>query len=153
MKTLVLGLGNPVCSDDGVGFHIARALENRVNPQEVTVTQDSVAGLDFLDLLIGYKQAIIIDAIQTKEGKAGQVYHLEPGAFNATQHTITPHDVTFFTALELGRRLGLSLPEEIHIYAIEVEDISTFSEECTDRVRKVIPLVVDMILGELGLSS
>jgi len=150
VKTLILGLGNPILGDDGVGLRVASALEGRLNRPEVTVTETSVVGLDFLDLLAGYDRAIIIDAIQTKEGKVGQVYRLEPEAFNATRHASTPHDVNFATALELGNRLGLALPQQIVIFAIEVENVSSFSEECTPEVERAIPLCVEMVIEELN---
>ena len=108
---MILGLGNPILSDDGVGLRVARELEDRLNRPEVTVMETSVAGLDFLDLLVGYDRAIIIDAIQTVGGKVGQVYRFEPGDFDATLHASTPHDVNFATAIELGNRLGLDIPQ------------------------------------------
>lgn len=149
MKTLILGLGNPILSDDSVGLRVAGALKDRLGQPEVTVMEASAAGLDLLDLLSGYDKAIIIDAIQTRDGKVGQVYQLEPEAFNATQHASTPHDVNFATALELGYRLGLKLPRQIIIFAIEVEDVSSFSEDCTPEVIAAIPACVKMILQEL----
>ena len=152
MKTLILGLGNPILSDDGVGIRVAEELKDRLNQPEVTVMEVSVAGLDFLDLLDGYDRAFIIDAIQTREGKAGQIYRLEPGAFDTTRHTTTPHNVSFTTALELGKRLGLALPQQIVIFAIEVEDVSSCSEECTPEVMAAIPTCVRMIIQELRMA-
>lgn len=149
MKTLVLGLGNPILSDDGVGIRVAEELEGKVDPQKVTVMETSMAGLDLLDMLAGYDRAIIIDAIQTVGGQAGDIYQLEPGALDSTQHAASPHDVNFATALELGKRLGLPLPQQIVIFAIEVADASTFSEECTPEVRVAIPGCVEMIIQEL----
>ena len=150
MKTIVLGLGNPILSDDGVGVWVARALEGRLNQQQITVVESSMGGLSLLDLLVNFDRAIIIDAIQTNEGKAGQVYRLEPEAFNATRHASTPHDVNFATALELGKRLGLALPQQIIIFAIEVEDVTTFGEECTPKVREAIPVCVEIVIQELN---
>lgn len=149
MKTLILGLGNPILSDDGVGIHIAEELKGRLNQPEITVMETSMAGLDILDLLAGYERALIIDAIQTKDGKVGQVYRLEPDAFDATRHASTPHDVNFATALELGRKLGLALPQRIIIFGIEVEDVTTYSERCTPGVEQTIPIVTDMVIQEL----
>jgi hydrogenase maturation protease len=148
-KTLILGLGNPILSDDGVGCHVAAALKDRLKGPEVDVLEASVAGLDFLELLADYDKAIIIDAIQTGEGEAGQISRLDPGAFKATRHAASPHDVNFATALELGSQLGLALPSQIDVFAIEVADTSRFSEECTPQVREAIPLCVDMIVREL----
>lgn len=156
MKTLVLGLGNPIISDDGVGIYIAREvarqIEGRFSQEEVHITESSMAGLTLLDLLNGYNKAIIIDAIQTNRRKAGEIYRLEPKDFDNTRHASSPHDTNFATALELGRRLNLPLPTDIVIFAIEVEDVSTFSEECTPIVHKSIPACVDMVIEELGKS-
>jgi len=147
---LVLGLGNPILSDDGVGIHVARELKGRLDQQEATVTETSMVGLGLLDLLVGYDRAVIIDAIQTVEGEAEQIYRLKPRAFDDTLCTSTPHDVNFATALELGNRLGLSLTQEIVIFAIQVEDVTTFSEKCTPKVAQVIPTVADMVIQELN---
>ena len=154
MSTLVLGLGNPILTDDGVGNRVAKEIEGRIDQPEVTVMETSLAGLGLLDLLTGYDTAIIIDAIQTVGGKAGQIYWLDPEAFNATRHTASPHDVNLATALELGNKLGLALPRQIDICAIEVADVTTFSEECTPEVREAIPACAEMIIQELrGESS
>ena len=150
VKTLVLALGNPFLSDDSVGLHVARALEGRFNQPEITVMETCMAGLSLLDLLIGYDRVIIIDAIQTREGKVGQVYRLKPDALDATRHVSTPHDVNFATALELGNKLGLALPQQITIFAVEVEDVTTFGEGCTRRVKETIPVVADMVTQELN---
>jgi len=150
MRTLVLGLGNPILSDDGVGPRVARELEGRFAEQEVAVMETSMAGLNLLDLLAGYDRAVIIDAIQTAGGKPGQIYRLDPDVFDATRHAALAHDVNFATALELGNRLGLALPRQILIFAIEVADVSTFSEECTPEVKQAIPVCVEMITRELN---
>jgi len=152
-KALVLGLGNPILSDDGIGCHVAAALKERLQETEADVLEAGIAGLDFLDLMTGYDKVIIIDAIQTGEGAPGQIYRLDLEAFNGTRHAASPHDVNFATALELGRRLGMPLPSHIDIFAIEVADTSCFSEECTPEVSEVIPLCVEMIVQELRSST
>jgi hydrogenase maturation protease len=149
MKTLVLGLGNSILSDDGVGLQVARELKTNLDQQEVTVEETSLAGLNLLDLLADYDRAIIVDAIQTVGGKPGQIYRLSSEALDTTTHTASVHDVNFATALELGKRLGLPLPKQIDMFAIEVEDASTFSEECTPKVREAIPICVETIIQEL----
>ncbi len=152
-KIIVVGLGNPILSDDSVGIRVVQALQSRLNHEEITIVEASIAGLDFLDLLAGYNKAIIIDAIQTKEGKVGEIYRLEPGTFKATRHATTPHDVTFATALELGKKLNLPLPEQIIIFGIEVEDVSTLGEECTPEVERAVPLCVERVIKEIEGGS
>ncbi len=149
-KTLILGMGNSLLSDDGVGLYVAAELRNKLNEPEITIMETGVAGLSLLDLLVGYDRAIIIDAIQTVGGKAGQIFRLDPKAFDTALHTASAHGIDFTTALEFGKKLGLPLPQEIVIFAIEASDISTFSEECTPEVKRAIPDCVKMVLRELN---
>ncbi len=153
MKTLVLGLGNPILSDDGVGFRIARGLKGRLADGEVTVAEASLAGFDLLDLLIGYDRAIIIDAIQTDEGKPGSVYRLSLDEFEAASHAPFCHGVNLTTAIRLGRQLGLNLPSRIDIFAVEATDVSTFGEDLSPEVERAVPVCLGMIARELGLNS
>jgi hydrogenase maturation protease len=148
-KTLILGLGNPILCDDGVGPAIARELEGKLDPQEATVLEASLGGLNLLDLLVGYERAIIIDAIKTGRGRAGQIYKLEPGSFATTRYTASPHDVNLLIALELGKKLNLAVPSKVDIFAIEVAETGRFSEECTPEVAAAIPACVEMVLREL----
>ncbi len=150
MKTLVLGLGNPILTDDGVGVRVAERVEDAVGQRDVTVMEASLAGLSILDQLAGYDRAIIVDAVQTVGGKAGQVYRLSTDMLDTTQHPASLHDFDVGTALELGGRLGLALPKEMVIFGVEVADVETFGEECTPEVREAIPICVDMIIEELN---
>jgi len=142
-------MGNPLLCDDGVGLRIAAELKERVSRPEVIIMETGIAGLALLDLLIGYDKAIIIDAIQTVDGKAGQIYKLDPQAFDTARRAVSPHDIDFTTAVEFGRKLGLHMPGKIVIFAVETSDVSTFTEECTPEVRKAIPICADMVIDEL----
>lgn len=149
-KTLVLGLGNPILSDDSIGIRVAQAIKQGYAGQAVTVTEASQAGLNLLDLITGYDKLILIDAIQTVNGNIGEVYRLQASDFDATLHSGSPHDINLTTALELGKRLGMTLPREIIVFAIEVKDVVTFSEECTPEVERAIPVAADMVIQELS---
>jgi hydrogenase maturation protease len=143
-------MGNPLLCDDGVGLRVAAELKDRVDQPEVTIMETGIAGLGLLDLLVGYDSIIIIDAIQTVGGKAGQIYRLDPKAFDTTIHTASAHGIDFITALEFGKKLGLSLPQQIVIFAIEASDVTTFSEECTPEVKQAVPVCIEMVLRELN---
>jgi hydrogenase maturation protease len=153
LKTLVLGLGNPILSDDSVGCRVAMALQEKLHLPDVDVKEASIAGLDFLDTLAGYDRTIIIDAIQTVKGKPGQIYRFGLEVLANTRHAASPHDVNLATALELGKKLNLSLPRDITIFAIEAADVTSFSEDCTPGVAQAIPECVDMVLHELQIAS
>jgi hydrogenase maturation protease len=149
MKTLVLGIGNPILSDDGVGIRVAQEVGKKLDDPQITVSETSAAGLSLLDSLIGYNNVIIIDAIQTKGGKAGQIYRMKPEDFSFAKHISSPHQINLVTALELGKALNLAMPQEISIFAVEAKDTTSFSEECTPEVEQAIPEAVKMVLDEL----
>jgi hydrogenase maturation protease len=149
MKALVLGIGNPILSDDAVGIEVARQVEKNLTDPQVAVSETSAAGLSLLDSILGYDKVIIIDAIQTKEGKAGQVYRMKPEDFSSAKRLSSPHQINLVTALELGKMLNLTMPREISVFAVEAKDIATFSENCTPEVEKAIPEVVKMVLEDL----
>ncbi len=150
LKTLILGLGNPILSDDSIGIRVAQAVGQDYCGEAVTVIEASQAGLNLLDLIAGYDKLILIDAIQTASGDVGEVYRLEASDLASTLHTGSPHDINLATALELGKRLGMDLPREIVVFAIEVKDVTTFSEECTLEVRRAIAVAKDMVIRELS---
>ena len=149
MKTLVLGLGNSILSDDGVGIQVAHEVANQLNDPQVTVAETSAAGLSLLDSIVGYDKLILIDAIQTEKGQAGQIYRMRADDFSLTRHLSSPHQINLATALELGRMLNLAMPEKITVFAVEAKDVTSFGEKCTPKVEKAIPEVVRMVLEDL----
>jgi hydrogenase maturation protease len=149
MKTLVLGWGNPILSDDGVGIKVAQEVKEKLSYPQITVAETSTAGLSLLDSIVGYDKVIIIDAVQTKEGNAGQIYRMGLQDFSSTKHFSSPHQINLATALELGKMLNLAMPQKITIFAVEAKDITNFSEKCTPEVEQAIPEVVKMVLEEL----
>ena len=150
MKTLVLGLGNSILSDDGVGIMVAQELGKKLSDPRVTVVETGEAGISLLDSVIGYEQVIIIDAIQTKEGKAGQIYRMGVQDFSFAKHLSSPHQINLVTALELGKMLNLAMPQKVTIFAVEAKDVTNFSEKCTPEVERAIPEAVKMVLEELN---
>jgi hydrogenase maturation protease len=150
MKTLILGIGNTALTDDGVGCKVAQRLKKRLRGRSnITVKETAVSGLSLLDELTGYERLIIVDAIQTKGGKPGDIYKLSPGDFKTGRMAIV-HDLGLVSTLELGRKLEMDMPREVIIFAIEAKDMATFSEQCTPEVKKAIPKAVDMVLREVG---
>jgi hydrogenase maturation protease len=154
MKTLILGLGNPILTDDGVGVLVAEAVRSRLPyGTPVDINEVSVGGLTLMESMIGYDRVILIDALQLKKGKPGTVHRLsleDLAAISPTQHSASPHDASLVTALETGRRMGLRLPEDIVIYAIEVENITDFNDQPTPSVSAAIPEVAAAVLNDVN---
>ncbi|HHI87891.1 MAG TPA: hydrogenase maturation protease [Candidatus Cloacimonetes bacterium] len=143
MKTLILGLGNTIRADDGVGIHIANKLKD-LHP-ELDVIEASAAGFRIIDEIIGYDKLILIDSIQTGQKPVGSYYIFGMDEFQKTMHHTSPHDMSMFEAFEMMKEHDADLPGEVVIYAIEVKDTLTFSEECTPEVTVAIPKIADII--------
>jgi hydrogenase maturation protease len=152
LKTLVLGLGNTILTDDGIGIYVVREAAARCIQDDVTFAEASVGGLRLLDVIAGYERIIMVDAIQTCDGEPGDMYRLHSGDLRASLHSGSTHDLSLPGALALGRGMGMALAEDesIVIIAIEVEDVLTFGEMCTPAVAAAIPRAVETVLDELG---
>lgn len=151
MKTLVIGIGNLLRSDDGVGHHVLNALRNEHISVNIEL-RECATGFDILNEIIGYESVVIIDAIRSGR-ETGTVYRFSPDELKVkpTLHTFSSHEADFLTMLELGKRLFPGkMPQEITIIAIEVGDVTTISEKCTPAVEKAIPEAVELIKGLLS---
>ena len=146
MNTLILGIGNPILADDGVGIKIAQKLKEE--KAELAVTETSEAGIALLDLIVGYNKLIIIDSIKTERGKPGDLYKLELGDLKPSKDCSSSHRIGIATAFKLGQELEYSMPEFVSIYAVNIKNNSTFGEECTEAVKERIPFIAKQIIEE-----
>jgi len=152
MKTIILGLGNPLFADDGVGLAVAHELGSRLAGSDVTVAQATVAGLDVLEILQGFERAVVIDAVQTGDARPGTIYHLKETQAPAGAGS-RPHQFDCLAALKLGRSLGMSLPADVTIVGVEAATLTGPSEVLSEEVRAAIPLCVEMIQRELEMGT
>lgn len=150
-KTLILGLGNPILTDDGVGIHVVRALRARTLPPGVLFAEAGIGGLRVLEEIAGYERVILVDAILTPGGRPGEITLLEPRDLRTSLHSGSAHDLSFTIALELGRGLGMEIPEDAHIkvVAIQAEDVQTLGEKMTPAVEASIPRALEAVLEVL----
>lgn len=145
VKTLIVGVGNPILSDDGVGIYAARMLLERGLPG-VYIDELPASGLELLDMVMGYDRVVIIDAIQTRGGVPGDHYVLSEDDFKRTVHGSSPHGINIATALAMGRKIVPDrMPKEVFFVAIEAEDLSNVREGLTPKVSEKLPGIVDMI--------
>jgi hydrogenase maturation protease len=151
MKTLVLGLGNPLLRDDSVGLRVVQELRGRLGDRpELDLSEDYWGGLRLMERMIGYDRVIVVDAMRSGQ-PPGSVRRLGPDSL-PTQRSASAHDLNLPTALRLGRLAGAPLPADEHIVLIGVEaaDVETFSEQLTDEVQRALSEAVEMILAELA---
>lgn len=153
-RILIIGLGNPILGDDGVGWkvaeHVQRRLESEPRPSQPVIDVDfaSVGGLSLMERMIGWKRAILIDAIQTGTHPIGsiRVFPLADLSDAFSGHSASAHDTSLMTALSTARVMGLPVPESVTVVAIEAENLFMFSEELTPGVAETVPSASDTVL-------
>lgn len=151
MKTLVIGLGNPILGDDGVGWRVADVVKERLDPghqENVQVECASLGGLSLMERLAGFQHAILIDSISTGLHTDGyvSVFPLQALSDPFSGHTSSAHDTSLLTALKTGQQLGLDLPETITVVAIEAATVHDFSEQLSPAVAAAVPAAVKAVL-------
>ena len=152
MKTLVLGLGNPLLGDDAIGLLVAGRLRERLQGRDdIDVQEDEAGGLRLMERLTGYERAIIVDAI-VSGGTPGTIRRLESGDL-PTQRTAIAHGIDLPRALELGRALGLAMPSRVRVVAIEAASVLEFRHDLTPEVDAALEPAVAAVLEELGATS
>jgi len=125
MSVLVLGIGNILLRDEGVGVMVIEALEHGFTlPPEVELLDGGTAGIELLDHIRGRELLILVDVMRNSH-PPGTVYRVEgedvPAAFMTN---ISPHQLGISNLLATAQ-LSDCLPERIVLFGIEPEDIST----------------------------
>ena len=143
MKTLVIGSGNLLRSDDGVGIQVIEALRSAHDITGIDLLE-AVSGIDIIGAVQGYDKVIIVDAIQSG-APSGTVHEFsldalgDPGAFSS-------HGMDFASLIKLGRGIYPGkMPEDITVLAVEAKDVMTISDTCTPKVTEAVEKVIGMI--------
>lgn len=148
-EIVVVGVGNPYVSDDGVGCRVLQELRERIQDTRVAFIELVAFGLEALEQLKGFKEAVIIDAAKTGRVPVGCVREICPYETPSDLQTVSLHTLGLQSALGLGSMLGLPLPQPVSLLAVEVSDTETFHEGCTPEVEAAIPNVIDYTVSFL----
>lgn len=153
-KTLIIGLGNTILSDDGAGIYAARQIaENCRDRNDIDIVEASLGGVGLLDLITGYQRVIIVDAIFTANNSPGTIYQLNVEDLGDPSLPSGLHFLDVRTAVEFGRKLGLVMPQKIEIFAIEIKYNTSFGEELTQEISQALPRLTQQILETLKEDS
>ena len=146
---LLLGLGNDILTDDAVGLFVVRDLRPKLaGHPSIDIRETPEMGLALLDFITGYRTVVIVDSIQTCKAPPGFLHQLDASALNQLTGR-TPHFVGVSETLALGRQLGLAMPEQVRIFAIEVEDPFTLGTAMTPALQAALPGIVQRIADAL----
>lgn len=152
MKTIIVGLGNPILGDDGVGWRVVEeVIQNLPNDISVGIECLSVGGLGLMEHLIGYDRAIIVDSFIMDAEDVGSILirTLNELPRYSGFHVTSVHDTSLQTAIQLGRHLGAYLPAEILIVGIAIQPVCEFSEVLSTPVAETVLPAAHIVLNFL----
>ena len=150
-RMLVVGLGNPILGDDGVGWRVAEEVKRQLpssfqgegQGMRVDVECLSLGGISLMEHLIGYDRAILIDAFALEE-PIGSILVLKLSDLPnySAFHTTSTHDTSLQNAIELGKSMGAHLPEDVTVVGIATKHVYDFSEALSPPVAEAVPQAV-----------
>jgi hydrogenase maturation protease len=151
MKTIVIGLGNPILGDDGVGWKVVEEVQRQWQGAGVDFEFLSLGGLGLMEHLIGYQRAILVDSFAS-EDDLGSILILKLSDLPnySAYHTASAHDTSLQNAIELGRSMGADLPDDVEVVGISTKHIYNFSEELSPAVAEAVPFAAHIVMDLLG---
>ncbi|MBW2522902.1 MAG: hydrogenase maturation protease [Deltaproteobacteria bacterium] len=145
MRTLILGIGNPIMRDDGAGIAAADELARQVKADVVT---GNASGLAVLDQLVGYDRAIIVDATCTGRDAPGTVRRWDVAAHDAPPAPGGAHETSLPALLAWGSRTWRGFPPQVVVYTIEAERAAQVGEGLCGAVQRGVEQVVAQVVDD-----
>ncbi|MGA9070660.1 MAG: hydrogenase maturation protease [Terracidiphilus sp.] len=146
-KTLILGLGNVIMGDEGVGVHVVRALEKHTLPANVECLDGGTGGFILLEPLQSASRIILIDAA-ADGNPVGTVTRTTPRFSRDYPPTLTAHDIGVKDLLDVFYIQGGG--PEVTLYAITIDPQQPISMELSAEIQKAASVAVAEILAELS---
>jgi hydrogenase maturation protease len=152
-RTLVLGLGNELLRDDGVGLRAARRVAELAGDR-ADLAEACLANADLLPIVSGRERLIVVDAYVSSTDPPGTAVRATPADRPAGFSYRSFHTLPFDEVLALGHLLGLPMPEQVVIHGLCVEDASTFGDDLSPALAAAWPAWAEEIARqEFSLPS
>ena len=156
--TAILGFGNPVRSDDGVGCMVIDELKKKLGetPDGISLIDMGTSAFEVLFQLKGHARIILVDGVINTGEPDGTLYRMPASAVNASiqdDPMVFLHSLKWDQALSYAKKiLGAEYPEDISVYLISVSN-TRLDLGISDAVQLAGKKVTDLILEELGLIA
>lgn len=148
---LILGLGNPLLGDEGIGVQVVEELKGLELPDGVTVVEGGTAGLGLIGLMEGYRRVIIVDAADMGH-PPGRVIKFTPSEaqFKTVEAPLSLHQIGLGEVLTMAEALEVA-PAELVIIGIQPSRVEV-GVGLSPEVEEAIPRIIKIILDELDAS-
>ncbi len=150
--TLIIGLGNPLRGDDGIGVRVAQALAKQKLPPGVEVLDGGTQGLGIVNLLEGRQRVIFVDAADVGAAP-GQFrrFTLDEARLPGNDHHLSLHNANLRDALLLAQALDM-LPSEVIIFGVQPDSLQ-WKASLSPAVETALPQLLEAISSQLKAKS
>lgn len=147
-KIVVLGAGNILLRDEGIGVHVIREMEKMDLPPNVELLDGGTLGIDILNLIEGADKLIIVDAVKT-EAETGAIFRFRPEDIKTVSkgYKTSLHQIDLFEALKIAKLMD-QYPESI-VIGVQPGKIE-WGLELSPELRERIPAIIDVVLEEIA---
>ena len=147
-KTLILGIGNTLMGDEGVGVHVVNSLGKTALPANVEILDGGTGSFLLLEPMQSAEKVILIDA--TIDGaETGTVRRLQPRFSKDYPRTLTAHDIGLKDLLDAFYLLGDT--SEVTLFAVSIPPLQDMTTEMSPELNSIVPKVARMILAEINV--
>jgi hydrogenase maturation protease len=155
-RTVVVGIGNTLLGDEGVGVHAVNRLRLEKLPEDIQLVEGGVGGIALLNYVRGVDRVVFIDALSGD--RPGTIHRLTERDLNTKVKTMlrpmSLHDVGLAEMIKIGKAVYPDeMPKEIIIYGIEIREPKTYSTELSKEVNDSMNNVVKLVVKELKEGS
>jgi len=145
-KKLIIGCGNLLLTDEGIGVHLIEYLKGRELPEDIELIDGGTAGFELIDLIRSAEKVVIVDAVKAG-GRPGRIYRFGPKDFETENQPLTSlHDISLKDVFAFAEKLG-PLPK-IKIIGVEPKEIKE-GTELSAEIKQTLPKLAEVVIAEI----
>ena len=150
MKVMVLGVGNILLKDEGLGVRVVERLKAAYTfPENVELVDGGTAGLDLLPVVEGFDRLIIVDTVKTSE-PPGSIFRFTPDDIGVkVPYKTSLHQIGMVEVFAIAEALGRKM--DAVIIGVQPEDMSSWGLDMTPTIEAKVPEVMALVLKELSM--
>lgn len=152
-KILIIGMGSTLLGDSAIGPRLVEDLKGDLDTSGYDFKTAHQGGWELLELIEGYDSAVIIDGIKSEDHDCGHVHIMTEDTFIETRNLSSVHDLDFRATLHFARELGIPIPDDLKIIAIEIVNDLVVSDQLSPPLTACYRNIYLEVLGYLIKTS
>lgn len=147
-KILILGLGNILLGDEGVGVRVAERLLSQPLPDNLEVIDGGTAGYELINLFEGREKVIIVDAVKTDD-QPGSIYKMDLSVIEEdTVRSLSLHQIGLNSVFKMASLMDIN--PEVILVGIVPKDYQTYQIGLSREAERAIPQAIETIFEEIN---